>query len=92
MSIYLLSKGMNKTSFIGTNAFFFFIVNVIKVPFTVNLGLINAESLVWNAWMIPAVCIGAFIGFKVLPLIPQKLFQTLILAFAALGGLYLIIF
>ncbi|MFS0724574.1 sulfite exporter TauE/SafE family protein [Paenibacillus sp. 1P07SE] len=92
MSIYLLSKGMNKTSFIGTNAFFFFIVNVIKVPFTVHLGLIHAESLVWNAWMIPAVCVGAFIGFKVLPLIPQKLFQALILAFAALGGLYLIIF
>lgn len=92
MSIYLLSKGMNKTSFVGTNAFFFFIINVIKVPFTIHLGLINADSLVWNAWMIPAVGVGAFIGFKVLPLIPQKLFQALILAFAALGGLYLIIF
>ena len=92
MSIYLLSKGMNKTTFVGTNAFFFFIINVIKVPFTIHLGLINADSLVLNAWMIPAVCVGAFIGFKVLPKIPQKLFQALILGFAALGGLYLIIF
>lgn len=91
MSIYLLSKGMNKTTFIGTNAFFFFFVNVIKVPFTMYLGLITPQSLALNAWMIPAVLIGAFIGFKVLPRIPQKLFQTLIMTFATLGGIYLIV-
>lgn len=91
MSIYLLSKGMNKTTFIGTNAFFFFFVNVIKVPFTMYLGLINPQSLTLNAWMIPIVLLGAFIGFKVLPHIPQKLFQTLIMTFASCGGIYLII-
>lgn len=91
MSIYLLSKGMNKTSFIGTNAFFFFMVNVIKVPFTAHLGLITADSLTVNAWVVPAVAIGAFIGFKVIPRIPQKQFQTLILALAALGGVYLVL-
>lgn len=92
MSIYLLSKGMNKTTFVGTNAFFFFIVNVIKVPFTVYLGLINARSLTLNAWMIPVVLAGAALGFKVLPLIPQKYFQAIILALAAFGGVYLILF
>jgi uncharacterized membrane protein YfcA len=91
MSIYLLSKGMNKTTFIGTNAFFFFFVNVIKVPFTSYLGLITPESLTLNAWVIPAVLAGAVIGFKVLPLIPQKHFQTLIISFATLGGIYLIV-
>lgn len=92
MSIYLLAKGMNKTAFVGTTAFFFFIVNVIKVPFTAYLGLITPQSLVLNAWMIPAVAVGAVIGFKVLPLIPQKHFQTIILIMAALGGLNLILF
>ncbi|RED65649.1 sulfite exporter TauE/SafE family protein [Cohnella lupini] len=91
MSIYLLSKGMNKTLFIGTNAVFFFIVNVIKVPFTAYLGLITPQSLTLNAWMIPAVAIGAFIGFKVLPLIPQKAFQAIILILATLGGLNLLL-
>jgi uncharacterized membrane protein YfcA len=41
--------------------------------------------------MIPAVAIGAFIGFKVLPLIPQKAFQAIILILAALGGLNLLL-
>jgi len=92
MSIYLLSKGMNKKTFVGTNAFFFFIINVSKVPFTAYLGLITARSLTLNAWMIPVVLAGAAIGFKVLPLIPQKYFQAIILALAAIGGLHLILF
>lgn len=91
MSIYLLSKGLNKTSFIGTTAFFFFIVNVIKVPFTAHLGLITADSLTVNAWVVPAVLIGAIVGFKVLPHIPQKLFQTIVLVCATLGGVYLVL-
>ncbi|AJY74807.1 sulfite exporter TauE/SafE family protein [Paenibacillus beijingensis] len=92
MSIYLFSKGMNKTAFVGTNAFFFFIVNVIKVPFTSHLGLITPQSLVLTAWMIPAVAAGAIAGFKLLPLIPQKYFQAIILILAALGGIHLILF
>lgn len=91
MSIYLLSRGMNKTTFIGTNAIFFFMVNVIKVPFTAHLGLITSESLTLNAWVVPAVVVGAVIGFKTVPRIPQKLFQTLILSLAALGGAYLVL-
>lgn len=92
MSIYLLTKKMDKTNFVGTTAFFFFIVNVVKVPFTAYLGLINPETLLFNAWMIPAVAVGAFVGFKVLPLIPQKVFQRIILVLAALGGINLILF
>lgn len=91
MSIYLLSKGMNKTTFVGTNAFFFFIVNVVKVPFTVHLGLITVDSITMNLWMIPAVAVGAYIGLKVLAKIPQKMFQMLILVLAALGGLNLLL-
>lgn len=90
MSIYLLSQGVNKTAFIGTGAYYFFIINLVKVPFLVYLGLINTQSTVLNLWMIPAVAAGAWLGFKVLPLIPQKLFQTIILVFAAIGALYLI--
>ena len=90
MSIYLLSKGMNKTSFIGTNAFFFFLVNVIKVPFTAHLGLITADSLTINAWVMPVVAIGAYAGFKVVPRIPQRWFATIILSLASFGGIYLI--
>jgi uncharacterized membrane protein YfcA len=90
MAIYLLGKGLQKKEFIGTGAWFFLTVNLIKVPFSVYLGLITTDTLVFNIWMIPGILAGTFIGIKVLPLIPQKYFQLIILAFAALGAFQLI--
>jgi uncharacterized protein len=91
MTVYLLVKGLPKQEFIGTSAWFFFIVNVIKFPFFIHLGLVNQESLTFNLWMAIPIVIGALIGVKLLPLIPQKVFQTIILVLAAIGGLNLLI-
>jgi uncharacterized protein len=91
MAIYLLMKGLPKNEFVGTGAWFFMFVNLIKVPFYISLGLITFDSITFNMWLIPTILIGAFIGIKVVPHIPQKVFQTLILTFALIGALRLII-
>lgn len=91
MAIYLLMKGLPKNEFVGTGAWFFMFVNLIKIPFYISLGLITIDSITFNMWLIPTILIGAFIGIKVVPLIPQKAFQTLILGFALIGALRLII-
>jgi hypothetical protein len=89
--IDLPHKGVNRyRDFIGTNAWFFLSVNLIKVPFSVGLWLITPQSLWFNSWMVPAIVVGAFLGIRILPLIPQKYFQLIILMFAALGGIRLI--
>ncbi|MFD1848838.1 sulfite exporter TauE/SafE family protein [Oceanobacillus bengalensis] len=90
MAIYLLVKGLPKKEFVGTGAWFFLFVNVVKFPLYLHLGLITGESLIFNSWMIPAIVIGALIGVKILPLIPQKVFQTLVLVLAAIGGINLL--
>jgi uncharacterized protein len=91
MAIYLLMKGLPKNEFVGTGAWFFMFVNLIKIPFYISLGLITVDSITFNAWLIPTIVIGAVIGIKVVPLIPQKVFQTLILGFALIGALRLIL-
>ncbi|WHY03123.1 sulfite exporter TauE/SafE family protein [Neobacillus sp. DY30] len=91
MAIYLLMKGLPKNEFVGTGAWFFMFVNLIKIPFYISLGLITFESITFNMWLIPTILIGAFIGIKVVPLIPQKVFQTLILGFALIGAVRLIL-
>jgi uncharacterized protein len=91
MAIYLLMKGLPKKEFVGTGAWFFMCVNLIKIPFYISLGLITVDSITFNAWLIPTILIGAIIGIKVVPLIPQKVFQTLILGFALIGALRLIL-
>jgi len=92
MAIYLLMKGLPKKEFVGTGAWFFMFVNVIKIPFYINLGLITFDSISFNLWLIPTIIIGAYIGAKVLPRIPQKTFQVLILGFTTVGALRLLFF
>ncbi len=90
MAIFLLAAGLPKQAFIGTGAWFFLAVNVIKVPLYASLGLITAETLTLNAWMIPAILAGTFIGIKTLQKIPQHWFNYIILALAVFGGLRLL--
>ncbi|WP_411791098.1 sulfite exporter TauE/SafE family protein [Halobacillus rhizosphaerae] len=90
MAIYLLVKGLPKQDFVGTGAWFFLFVNVIKIPFYIYLGLITFETITFNLWLIPTILIGAMIGVRVLKLLPQKTFQVLVLGFAAIGAIRLL--
>ncbi|HEX2853525.1 MAG TPA: sulfite exporter TauE/SafE family protein [Opitutaceae bacterium] len=90
MAIYLLSMRLPKMEFVGTAAVFFLLLNLFKVPFMVNLGLINRASFSINLWLAPAVFAGAMIGRKLLVGINQKLFENLALGLAAAAGLKLL--
>jgi uncharacterized protein len=90
MVIYLLAMRLPKMEFVGTGAVFFMLLNLFKVPFMVNLGLINGESIVLNLWLAPAVFLGAFIGRKILVKIDQRLFENLALILSAVAGLKLL--
>jgi uncharacterized membrane protein YfcA len=91
ITIYCLAVGLPKFEVVGTLAWFFFIVNAFKVPFSAGLGLIHADTLLFNAVLIPAVLIGVFSGRWLLERLPQKLFNLLMLGFAALAALRLIL-
>ncbi|MFJ4964598.1 sulfite exporter TauE/SafE family protein [Streptomyces sp. NPDC088729] len=91
MSLYLLSAGFRKLGFLGTSAWFFLIVNVSKVPFSVGLGLIDARSLLLDACLVLFVLPGAYIGRKCVDRIDQKLFERIVVAATVLGGLQLLL-
>jgi uncharacterized membrane protein YfcA len=90
MVIYLLAMRLPKMEFVGTSAVFFLLLNLFKVPFMVNLGLINRESFSFNLWLAPAVLAGGLLGRKLLPKIDQRLFENLALTLSALAALDLI--
>jgi uncharacterized membrane protein YfcA len=80
MIIYLLAMRLPKTAFLGTNAVFFMLLNLFKVPFMVHLGLITRDSVGINLWLAPAVVAGALLGRSIALRLPQKLFERLALA------------
>ena len=90
IAIYCLAVALPKFELVGTSAWFFFIINAFKVPFSVGLGLIHGSTLALNAILSPAILAGIFIGRWLTAHIPQRLFDGLLLAFAAAAALRLI--
>lgn len=91
MTVYLLACRLPKYEFVGTAAWFFFIVNVIKVPFSASLGLINISSLWLNAMLLPGIIAGVVAGRFLLGKINQQVFEWLMIVFSLAGGLRLIL-
>ena len=88
-TIYCLAVALPKFELVGTSAWFFFIINAFKVPFSIALGLIHGETLALNAILSPAILAGIFAGRWLTTNIPQRLFDGLLLAFAGVAALRL---
>ena len=91
MVLYLLASGLPKMEFMGTGAWFFLCVNSFKVPFMVNLHMINTHSLPIDAVFIPLAVLGALVGRIVLARIKQSVFENLAMVLTVIAGLELLI-
>jgi len=90
MNVYLLSKKLTREEFVATGAWFFFLVNLSKVPVYLHHGMITSTSLAFDAVMLPASIAGALAGRWLLQRIPQLLFEraVIVLAFVATAMLF----
>lgn len=90
-SIYLLALGFKKNNLMGTNAWFFFAINLTKLPLQAflwhNIGL---RSWKVTLMMLPVITIGAVLGFLVLKKINEKYFRYLVIAMTAVAALRLL--
>ncbi len=91
MAIYLVAMRLPKMEYVGTAAVFFMLLNLFKVPFMVDLGLITTQSFSFNLMLAPAVLLGALAGRWLLKHVNQKLFEQLVLLLSAIGGILLIL-
>lgn len=90
MTVYLLASRLPKYEFVGTAAWFFLFINMSKVPFSVSLGLITPQTLLFNLLLAPAVLMGLFSGKFLLGKINQTAFEWLLISLSLLGALRLI--
>ena len=79
MSVYLLSMRKEKMEYIGINAWFFLVVNLLKVPFQIFVW----DNITWgsfslNLLMLPVIGIGALLGIRLVKLFPEKAFRRFI--------------
>lgn len=90
MSIYLFLRKNEKKIFMGNSAWFFFIVNLSKVPIVFFLNLLHLTYIRYLIIPLPFIFLGAFLGKRVLEKIDQNLFQNVTLFSSFLVGLRLI--
>jgi uncharacterized membrane protein YfcA len=91
MAIYLIAMRLPKMEYVGTAAVFFMLLNLFKVPFMVDLGLITTTSFGFNLALAPAVLLGALAGRWLLKHVNQNLFELLVLLLSAIGGILLVL-
>jgi uncharacterized protein len=89
MNLYLLSKRLPKAEFVATGAWFYFVINLTKLPIYVYHDLISVHSLLFDLAMGPAVVAGALTGRWAIRYIPQRLFEILVLVLTAVASVML---
>lgn len=90
-ALYFIASGLPKYAYIGTVAWFFLIVNIVKIPFMVDLGIIDFESIQFSLRFMVYAVLGASVAPFIVKHINQKVFEILIWVFVVIGGLKLIL-
>jgi len=90
MNLYLLARKYDKLRFLGTTAWFFFAVNLIKVPFSIAGGILRPDTALLGAVLAPLVLVGTWIGRSTIKRINQATFEKLVTAFVAVAAVYLL--
>jgi uncharacterized membrane protein YfcA len=90
VTIYLLQERVEKRRLVGTLVLFFLIVNVLKVPTFVKLGLITTGTLRDSIWLLPLIPLGTLMGAWANRRIPEKPFAASMYAVAAVTAAILV--
>ena len=90
MTVYLLAQHLEKKEHLGVFSRYFLFVNLFKVPFSADLGIINPKSLMTNLTLMPGVILGVFLGWWILKKLPQRLFENVLFWLTAFAAVWLI--
>ena len=91
MTLYLLRMRVGTLAFLGTSAWFFLAVNLLKVPFSVGLGLITPDSLRLSAAIAPGILVGALAGRRLVRGMSREVFELAALLATAAAAVWLLV-
>jgi uncharacterized protein len=89
MSLYLLSKRLTKEEFVAFGAWFYFVINLLKLPIYSSYGLISRQSLSFDGAMVPAVVAGAVAGRWIVNRMNPRVFEIIVVTLTAVSTVML---
>lgn len=90
VTLYLLQEKLARHILVGTQVFYFLLVNSAKVPTYVALGLINRSTLRDSIWFIPLIPLGTLAGAWMNKRVPEKPFAVILYTAAAVTAGHMI--
>lgn len=91
MAVYLLSMRLPKYSFVGTTAWFFLIINLLKLPLQIFVwDNISFTSFALNLSAIPFILVGALVGIKFVKVLPESKYRGFIVITTLISTLLLL--
>ncbi len=76
--VYTLPQRLPKMTFAGTSTILFAIINLSKLPPYMALGLMHWGDLAVAAWLVPAALLGAWAGYRLASIMPERLFFAVV--------------
>ena len=90
-NLYFLAMRLEKNDFIGTAAWIFLFMNLFKLPFQIFFWKnITLESIKIDAFLLPTLIIGFFLGLKIVNKVKEAHFRKLIIVLTLLGSLLML--
>ena len=76
--LYILPQQLPKLVFAGTRTIFFAAMNFMKVPAYLALDLVKASDLRTVLLLAPVAILGAWIGMRIIRIVPERIFFTVV--------------
>lgn len=90
-ALYLLAQRLPKDAFVASNAMFFTVNNLLKVPPYLFSGLITIETLKQDLRLLPMIPVGVAAGWAANQWLPQRHFDVLVQGLLLITSLQLIL-
>lgn len=91
-NIYFLAMRIPKNEFIGTAAWLFLIVNILKLPLHIFVwGTITTETLLLDLKLIPGIFLGIILGIRVVKIIKEDFYRKMIFVLTAFGAVMILL-
>ena len=91
-AIYLLAMRLPKNTFIGTSAWFFMVINWIKVP----LHVWAWETITWNTFFLdlltlPVIALGAWLGVIIVKKLSEGAYRWFIIIMTLIAAVFMML-
>jgi uncharacterized membrane protein YfcA len=90
VQVYLLPFRLAPQTYVAVLVWFFFIVNWVKIPIVLGMGIVTSDSLWISAMLLPIMPVGILIGKFIATRIPKEPFYVVIHILLIVLGAYLL--